>query len=555
MNTVTAVTNVLTLIAGVGVFLIACTMMSSHLESLGSKKLKSLFAKVSKSKLAGVGVGTVTTAVIQSSSATSVMVIGFVNAGVMTLAQAATVIFGANIGTTVTGQLVALGMFGKNAISASVVFATFAGIGAFIAMFAKKDKWQKIGGILAGFGMVFVGISLMSGSMNGFSESEKVRNFLAAFENPILLVLIGVAFTAVIQSSSVMTSMTIAMVVTGLLTLDQGVYVTMGSNVGTCITAIVAGFSGNRNAKRAALIHLIFNVSGVVVFMLLGLFLRLGGIDYGSVLGKMFPGAPQTQLAMFHTVFNVLTVAIVLPLTNPFVRLVTKMIPDKKEKDRNAPHFYCVDEHLLITPPLAVRQTKNEILHMADTATENFTIAFDTICTLDFAKMDEFRRNEDELNFLNKELGAFIAKLLKTRLSDSDRVYLTTAIRTISDLERVGDYAENIVEYAEKLKNAQDGFSATALQEISELKQTILALYAAVLRAYGENDRAALDEALAIEDGIDDICDAMAQNHILRLSEDVCTPEAGAQYLSLASDAERIADHFVNMAKTINEYT
>lgn len=555
MDIVTVITSVLTLVAGVGVFLIACTMMSSNLESLGSGKLKSLFSKASKSKLVGVGVGTVTTAVIQSSSATSVMVIGFVNAGVMTLAQAATVIFGANIGTTITGQLVALGMFGDSSISSSVIFATFAGIGAFILAFSKKDKLQKIGGIMAGFGMIFVGLSLMSGSMKSFSELEEVRNFLALFKSPILLVLIGAAFTAVIQSSSVMTSMAITMVVTGLISLNQGIYITMGSNIGTCVTAIIAGVSSSRNAKRAALIHLIFNISGVIVFMLIGLFMELGGVNYGFIFGKMFPDAPQTQLAMFHTIFNLTTVIIVLPLTNLLVKLVTKIIPDKKEKPvKGAPRFYYVDERLLITPPLAVQQTKKEIINMAQIAVTNFGIAFDTICSLDFSKTNEFKTNENQLNFLNKELGAFIAKLLKTRLADSDRVYLTTAIRTISDLERVGDYAENIVEYADKLKSAGDKFSANALKEIAELKNLILNLYNKVLLAYGDTDRAALKEAFAIEDRIDSITDKMAENHILRLSEGVCTPDAGAQYLSLSSDSERIADHFINVAKTINEY-
>lgn len=545
----------LTLIAGVGVFLIACTMMSSNLESLGSKRLKSLFAKASKSKLVGVGVGAATTAVIQSSSATSVMVLGFVNAGVMSLAQAATVIFGANIGTTITGQLVALGMFGASTISTSVIFAAFAGIGAFILAFSKKDKLQKVGGIMAGFGMIFVGLSLMSGSMKSFSELEEVRNFLAIFKNPFLLVLIGAALTAVIQSSSVMTSMAITMVVTGLISLNQGIYITMGSNIGTCVTAIIAGISSNRNAKRAALIHLIFNVSGVVVFMFIGLFLNIGGIDFGWLFERMIPNAPQTQLAMFHTIFNVTTVIIVLPLTNLLVKLVTKIIPDKKEKpDKEAPKFYFVDEHLLITPPMAVQQTKNEVLNMAKVAIKNFNISFDTICTLDFSKINEFKINENQLNFLNKELGAFIAKLLKTDLADGDRIYLTTAIRTISDLERVGDYAENIVEYADKLNATNNKFSENALKEIAGLRELVLNLYDKVMLAYGDINLAAFNEALTIEERIDEVTAAMANNHIERLCESVCTPDAGAQYLSLSSDTERIADHFINVAKTIKEY-
>ena len=363
MNAVQIATSTLTLIAGVGIFLIACSMMSSNLEALGSRRLKALFSKTSKSKFIGVGVGAAATAAIQSSSATTVMVIGFVNAGIMTLAQAATVIFGANIGTTITGQLVALGMFGENSVSTSVIFATFAGIGAFMLAFAKRDRTQKIGGILAGFGMLFVGLSMMSGAMSYFSELDSVKSFLAMFKNPLLLVLIGALLTAVVQSSSVMTSMAITMVVTGLITLNQGIYITMGSNIGTCVTALIAGLTSTKNAKRTALVHLIFNVSGVIVFMLLGMFLRFGGIDYGYLFGKMFPHAPQIQLSMFHTIFNVSTVLIVLPLTSLLVKLVTKIVPDKKggAEDADAPRFEFVEEHLLKTPPIAVQQTKREI--------------------------------------------------------------------------------------------------------------------------------------------------------------------------------------------------
>lgn len=555
MDVKTIATSILTLIAGIGVFLVACSMMSSNLESLGSKKLKSLFTKASKSKLVGVGVGTVTTAVIQSSSATTVMVIGFVNAGVMSLVQAATVVFGANIGTTITGQIVALGMFGKDMISTSVIFAAFAGIGAFILAFAKKDNLRKVGGIITGFGMIFVGLSLMSGSMETFAASDELKSFLAVISNPALLVLIGAVLTAVIQSSSVMTSIAITMVVTGLISLNQGIYITMGSNIGTCVTALIAGITSSRNAKRTALIHIIFNVSGVIVFMLIGLFLQIGGINFGWLFEKMIPSAPQTQLAMFHTVFNLVTVIIVLPLTNLLIKLVTKIIPDKKEKpDKNALRFYYVDEHLLITPPLAVQQTKKEVLNMANIAMANFNIAFDTICTLDFAGIDEFRRNENELNFLNKELGNFIVKLLKSKLGEKDRIYLSTAIRSISDLERIGDYAENIVEYADKLKAADKCFSDDAIKEIAELKVLIESLYEKVTKSYSDLDRKALEKAFEIENAVDGVTDKMAERHIVRLSEGVCTPDVGAQYLSLTSNTERIADHFINVAKTIKEY-
>lgn len=555
MDAVSIATSVLSLIAGVGVFLVACSMMSANLEALGSRKLKALFSKTTGSRLAGVGVGAATTAVIQSSSATSVMVIGFVNAGIMTLAQAAAVIFGANIGTTVTGQLVALGMFGENSVSTSVIFATFAGIGAFVLAFAKKDRTRKIGGIAAGFGMLFVGLSMMSGAMAHFSEMESVRAFLATFENPLLLVLIGALLTAVVQSSSVMTSMTITMVVTGLIDLDQGIYLTMGANVGTCVTALIAGFTSTKNAKRTALIHLIFNVSGVAAFLLVGLFMHLGGVEYGYIFGKMFPHAPQMQLAMFHTVFNTITVIIVLPLTNLLVKLVTKLVPDKKGggEDDGIPRFRYVEEHMLSNPPVAVQQIKREILDMADTASTNFGIAVDTVCTLDYARIKSFRANENRLNFINRELARFIVKLLRSDLGERDRVYLSTAFRTVSDLERVGDYAENIVEYADRLRDANEKFSDTAVAEITELKEMINALYASAVDAYKNNSLLSLSDALETEERVDAFTAQMAENHIKRMSDGACTPEVGAQYLSLSTNAERVADHFINVAKTIKD--
>ncbi len=542
--------SILTLVAGVGVFLIACGMMSSNLESLGSKRLKSLFAKTTGKKLVGVGVGAAATAAIQSSSATTVMVIGFVNAGIMTLTQAATVIFGANIGTTITGQLVALGMFGNSAISSSVVFAALAGIGAFMLAFAKRDRVRKVGGILAGFGMIFVGLSLMSGAMESFASNDGVRDFLATFKNPFLLVLIGALLTAVVQSSSVMTSMAITMTVTGLISLNQGVYITMGSNIGTCVTALIAGIASGRNAKRAALIHFIFNVSGVIIFLLVGMFMRLGGTDYGHVFQKIFPGVPQTQLAMFHTVFNVATVILILPLTNLLVKLVTKIIPDKKtEIDKDAPRLRYLDEHMLATPPIAVQQTKNEVVAMAQTAFDNFVLSCEIASTLDFARVEEFRANEKALNYLNRNIAAFTVKLLKCELDERDRTYLTTVFKAVTDLERIGDYAENIVEYAEKLRDGGERFSEDAVTEIAALRVLVQSLYDSALKAYVGADKQALANAYVTEESIDDMTDKLSENHIARLSSGACTPDVGALFLMLTSNVERIADHLINVAK------
>ena len=563
MTPVQIATAVLSLIAGIGIFLIACTMMSSNLESVSSNKLKQLFARTSKSKLVGVGIGTVATAAIQSSGATTVMVIGFVNAGIMSLMQAATVIYGANIGTTITGQITALGMF-ENSISTGVLFATFAGIGAFTMAFAKKDLVKKIGGILAGFGMLFVGLDMMSASMDTFASLDTVKNFLASISNPLLLVLIGTVLTAIIQSSSVMTSIAITMVFTGLINLDQGIYLTMGSNIGSCVVAIIAGLTSSTNAKRTALLHLLFNVSGVVIFMLVAMMMREISkavnptkiITFGYLFGKMFPSVPQTQLAMFHTIFNVITVIIMLPLTNLSVKLVCKILPDKKKKDEQpAEHFYYIDEHMLSTPPIAVQQTKNEIVNMAEIALHNYDLACDVICTLDYSQIEKFRQNENELNFLNKEIARFVVKLSKLEMNDADHNYLATTFHTITDLERVGDYAENIIEYADKLKESDQKFSDVAISEVRNLQSRINDLFQKVMKAYVNSDAASLDEANVIEDEIDDITEAMGANHIERLRAGDCTPDVGAQYLSLASNSERVADHFINVGKSINGTT
>lgn len=551
-------TAILTLIAGIGVFLIACKMMSSNLESISSNKLRALFAKTSKSKLLGVGIGTVATAAIQSSGATTVMVIGFVNAGIMSLTQAATIIFGANIGTTITGQIVALGLFGANTISTTVIFSAFAGIGAVIILFSKHDTVKKVGGILAGFGLLFVALNMMSGSMEDFANLDGVKNFLASISNPILLVLIGAVLTAIIQSSSVMTSLAITMVFTGLITLDQGIYLTLGSNIGSCAVAIFAGIGSGANAKRTALIHLIFNILGVVVFMLIGMTMRLaskGAITFGTLFQKMFPNALNTQMAMFHTIFNVATVIIILPFTNLLVKLVTKIIPEKKkEKDPDAPRLYYIDEHMLLTPPIAVQQTKNEIVNMAELAMRNFELSCDIVCKMNFKHLDDFKRNENQLNFLNKELVRFIVKLSKLELSKADRNYISTAFHSITDLERIGDYAENIVEYAEKMAAANESFSSDAVKEIREMQSLIEELFQKVMKAYVNVDINSYNEAYKIEERIDDFTEKMQEGHIRRMDEGVCTSDIGAQYMSLASNAERVADHFMNVAKTIKEY-
>ncbi len=552
MNLTAIISSLLTLLAGIGVFLIACQMMSSNLEAASSERLKKLFSKASGSKLLGVGIGALGTAAIQSSGATTVMTIGFVNAGIISLAQAATIIYGANIGTTVTAQIVALGMFGGNSVSTSVIFSAFAGLGAFMSLFAKRSGSKTLGGILAGFGLLFVGLELMSGSMESFAALDGVKTFLAGIGNPLLLVLLGALFTAIIQSSSVMTSIALAMVVTGLIGIDQGIFLTMGSNIGSCVVAIIAGVTSGTNAKRTALIHLLFNCSGVVVFMLASWALGAFDISYGSMFEKLFPSAPQMQLAMFHTFFNVVTVLLMLPLTGVLVNLVTRMIPERHLTSGAEFSLRYVNENMLRTPPVAVGQVKREIIRMADIALQNTDRSLEMAVKLDFSGKSVFERDERQLNFINRELVAFVVRLSGERgLGEKDRTYLSSTYRTIRDLERIGDYAENIVEYAVALSVSSQQFSDDAKYEISQLVTLIHQLYDRSMEAYQNEDFSALKKANEIEEEIDDYTRRMEEGHISRMEKGICTPSVGAQYLELSSNAERIADHMINVAKSI----
>lgn len=549
MDYVDILSSVLTLLAGIGIFLVACSMMSSNLESLSSDSLKNLFSKAGKSRMLGVGIGTVGTALIQSSGAVSVMVIGFVNAGIMNLSQAASIIFGASIGTTVTGQIVALGMASRKALSTTIIFSSLVGIGSFINIFTKKDKLKLIGNVITGFGMLFVGLSMMSGSMGQFASLPAIKNFLASVNNAFILILIGAILTAIVQSSSVMTSIAITMVVSGLISLDQGIFITMGSNIGTCVVGMIAGFTSRANAKRTALLQLIFKTVSVVIFLIVHFILSGSGNTFGKIFEGLFPGAPQTQLAMFHTFFNVVATAIAIPFTDVLVKLVCRLIEDDSKEEEL--HLFYVDEYMLKTPAIAVQQVKNEIVMMAEIAMRNFKLALLSICEGDYSHMDEFRLNERRLDFINSELVKFIVKLSPMNMSEKDHRYLSGTYHTITDLERIGDYAENITEYADNLKSTNEKFSLDAIDEIYVVEVLIEQLYEKIMKCYREEDLKALEEANKIEDKIDLATDNMNVNHVKRLNQGICTPSVGAQYLSLASNSERVADHLINVGNSV----
>lgn len=541
----------LSLLGGIGVFLYGMKLMGDSLEMVAGNEIKRMFAKISNKKLIGVGIGTVTTAVVQSSAAIIVMSMGFVNSGLMSLTQAITISYGANIGTCVTALIVAVGVGGFADVQLTVIFAALAGVGALMIMFTKKDKVKKIGGIITGLGMIFVGLSVMTSSMSIFSQSDKISAFLAKISNPALLLLFGILFTALIQSSSAVSGIVITMVasVPALLQFDQALYIILGSNIGTCITSLIAAIGTNTNAKRAAVINVFYKTVGVIIFGILSIWVPFG---------KMFSvfKAPALQVAMFHLFFNVVATVIFFPFTNLMVKASEKIMPEKKNPvDENEPHLYFLEERLLRTPPVAVAQLKNEIENMAEIAKSNFDKCMDAVMVGKVSDViDEIAKNEKCLNFLNREITKYLVKLSQVDLSEDDKILISTSYHTVSDIERIGDYAENISEYAEKMEADKLTFSPKAISEIQTLKATITNLYDEVMKTYKEDTLDYIDKVNEYEESVDRQKEEMGEHHIERMNKGECTPEVGAIYLSLSSNAERVADHMTNVAYAVKSY-
>lgn len=541
----------LSLLGGIGVFLYGMKLMGDSLEMVAGNEIKRMFAKISNKKFIGVGIGTVTTAVVQSSAAIIVMSMGFVNSGLMSLTQAITISYGANIGTCVTALIVAVGVGGFADVQLTVIFAALAGVGALMIMFTKKDKVKKIGGIITGLGMIFVGLSVMTSSMSIFSQSDKISAFLAKISNPALLLLFGILFTALIQSSSAVSGIVITMVasIPALLQFDQALYIILGSNIGTCITSLIAAIGTNTNAKRAAVINVFYKTVGVIIFGILSIWVPFG---------KMFSvfKAPALQVAMFHLFFNVVATVIFFPFTNLMVKASEKIMPEKKKPvDENEPHLYFLEERLLRTPPVAVAQLKNEIENMAEIAKSNFDKCMDAVMVGKVSDViDEIAKNEKCLNFLNREITKYLVKLSQVDLSEDDKLLISTSYHTVSDIERIGDYAENISEYAEKMEADKLTFSPKAISEIQTLKATITNLYDEVMKTYKEVTLDYIYKVNEYEESVDRQKEEMGEHHIERMNKGECTPEVGAIYLSLSSNAERVADHMTNVAYAVKSY-
>ena len=550
MSSSEVITHILELIAGIGTFLVACEFLSGNLQAISSNSLKTLFSKVSKNKVLGVCIGALTTVLTHSSGVTNVMVLGFLNAEIISLNQAVTVILGSEIGTTLTAQIVALGGFNSVSIPIETIFASLIGIGAFINLIVSDNHIKNYGGAMIGLGMIFVGLSMMSDAMDAFSKLEGLKVFLASIDSIVVLIIAGAVLTALIQSSTAMTTIAITMIGAGLINVEQGIYITLGANVGSCVTGVIAALTSAVNAKRASLFQLIFNIGGVVFVTIVDSLIKLvtaGSFSMTIAFKNMFPGLPQTQLAMFHTLFNIATVILALPISDYMAKLCVKLIPEKESGyiKKNRLHYF--DENMMSTPSIAVGQIKNEVLNMADYALYNFNLSIDMATTLNFDNLEKFQEIEDEIDYLNENLVPIVATLSKKKLSVEDSDFLSGTYRVVADLERIGDYAENIVEYAQHLSTIKQEFSASAKEEIVKVKDVINNLYHLTMDCYVQYDEDKFNEAMKLEDIVDDLTEKMAANHIERMNNGKCNADIGSQYLSLTSDVERVADHLINI--------
>lgn len=535
--------SVVSLLAGLGAFLFGFKVLSDNIEKLATNRLRSWFDKTGKSRLAGVGIGTAVTAIIQSSSATTVMVVGFVNAGLMSLFQATTVIMGANIGTTITAYIASM------AEIPLIEFVTaFTCVGVFMNMLCKSDKVKTIGLMLAGLGLVFLGLEYMSNAMSIYKDSPEFRNFLTMVSNPFLLLIIGMIFTAIVQSSSAVTSLIIVMVGQGLVIGNGGndvLFLVLGSNIGTCITAILSSIGANTNAKRASLIHLMFNVFGSVIFTV---FLLCWPTFMQDTLVTWFPNAAGLQIALFHTFFNVVCTCIFLPMANIFVKIATCIIPGKKGAGETAGDSVLLDERFITTPSVAVSQANNAASRMAELAMQSMTIALDG-----FIAGDESRRAQvDELNArvadMEKCIVAYLIKISASDLSLTDERLISSIHHATSDIIRISELADNVTKYTRNCKRDNIEFSAGVLKSLQEMYAKIQLLYKKTLEVFDKKDITAIKAVDEVEDSVDASRKEMVKDHIRRLNEGKCKPESSGVFINLVGNLERAADHLTYVA-------
>ncbi|MCL1951285.1 MAG: Na/Pi cotransporter family protein [Oscillospiraceae bacterium] len=524
---------------GLGLFLYGMKMMSDGLESMAGDRMRVVLERATSNRFAGIAVGAGVTCVIQSSSATTVMVVGFVNAGLMTLTQAIGVIMGANIGTTITAQMIS---FKIDPIAPLFIF-----IGLVLHLFVKKRSVKNLGMILLGFGVLFFGISVMGAPLKEFAKQPGFQSILTTFRNPLLSLLAGLVFTAVIQSSSATTGIIVALYLGGVdLPFTTAAFLVLGSNIGTCVTAALASIAASRESKRAALSHVLFNTVGCVVFG--ALITIFPGIL--TWIQQAWPDGAR-QVAMFHTLFNVSTVVLLVPFIKQLALLVQKIIPEKQGENANAKRLIYLDPGIMQTPAIAVAQAHRELCRMGEMALGNLRLALEAFYEKDAEKGAAALEVEDTLNFLNHQITAWLVRIRGLNLSAQDLEKLSLMLRTVSDIERVGDHAENIAEYAMLEGKYATKFSAAAMEELRAMSETALQLVALALEIFEAYDEALLPQVDPLERVVDRMAKDFVETHIKRLKAGDCDPRSGVVFTDMVTDLERCADHATNIAYSI----
>ena len=536
--------DALEMIGGLCLFLFGMNIMGQALERRAGSRLRTTLGKMTGKTMTGFLTGLVVTAVIQSSSATTVMVVGFVNSGLMTLKQAIGVIMGANIGTTVTAWLLSLGGISGDAVWVQLLKPTsftpvLALIGIIMYMFSKDSRKNDTGMIMLGFATLMFGMDTMSGAVSGLREVPAFRQLFVAFTNPLLGVLAGAALTAIIQSSSASVGILQALALSGQVSYAAAIPIIMGQNIGTCVTALISSVGTSRNAKRAAIVHLSFNVIGTVVW--LAVFCIVRAVAAPAILGE---SATMYGIAIAHTAFNVACTALLLPASGLLEKLAIRLVPDGKKKDAEV----TLDERLLATPPLALEQCSVVAEDMAYYASGALKKAIDCVMEFDPKAAQEVRESEDKTDKYEDMLGTYLLKLGAEPLSDAASEEVTELLKLIGDFERIGDHAVNIIESAEEMHDKQLEFSRSAKYELSVMSAAVGEVMDLAVKAFAENDAQAASCVEPLEQVVDDLKDELRTRHILRMKKGECSIEAGFVWSDLLTNLERASDHCSNVA-------
>lgn len=534
-----SVANILSMAGGLGLFLFGIRTMGDGLENAAGAKLKRMLEVLTGNRFLAVLVGFVVTAIIQSSTATTVMVVGFVNAGMMSLAQAVGVIMGANIGTTVTSLLIALNF---SSVAAAAVL-----VGVILMLASKKTVVKNLGAIFTGFGLLFLGIDMMSDSMAPLRDSAGFMNFIVTVSEsplrPLFGIILGIVMTAVLQSSSASVGVLQTLAMQGLVPLKFSVFVLFGQNIGTCLTALFSTVGAKKNSKRAAVIHLLFNLIGTGIFILIALL-----TPYVEWIEKLSPD-PMAQIAISHIVFNIVSTVVMFPFAKVLVKLSCLLVPGKDDSESEM-HCKFIDDRLLNTPPFAVMQVSKEVARMAKLARDNFETSAHALINRSDKDLDKVMENEEIINYLNHHITSYLVKLNALDITDSDSDYIARVFHAINDIERVGDHAINLAEAAQH--NIGEGlkFSDPAREELNQLCSSVVTLLERSMAAF-DNQSLSDNEAKELsdlEEHIDDLTLECQDSHIFRLNRKECNTEAGMLYLNTITDFERVGDHAINIA-------